>query len=193
MNRRSIIKGGTAVAATAAVPTLLETPHLAHAQSNVRTAAIGLDRDTWEREHGEGDAGQNVVTYEDGTYSIQFAGNIVVFVELGWESQGGITTDSAAAVVAQLIPSDAELREGYYAPPTSGGPIGLRFERYQSDALANLMKAAARDRSGGILVVSQETPAADRFEPNVSRISITVGIRANSILDQPSGSTSAPV
>jgi hypothetical protein len=45
--------------------------------------------------------------------------------------------------------------------------------------------------TNGILVVYQETPAVDRFEPNVSRISITVGTKASSILDQPSGLTGA--
>jgi hypothetical protein len=155
---------------------------------NVTTGGIGLARDKWESAHGAGDTGQNVVSYEGGAIYVQFAGDVVVYVEAGWEDRGGLAADEVSGMVRQLIPSDASLKEGFYAPPTPVGPAGLRFERYQSKTLASLMGQVADDRTGGILVVYQETPAADRFEPNVARINISVGSKGHtSVLDRPSG------
>ncbi|HEY7033305.1 MAG TPA: hypothetical protein VH482_18335 [Thermomicrobiales bacterium] len=187
MNRRSVVRGGAVAVVAAVVPVLARAPAVTYAKETVRTAAIGLSRKTWEQEHGRGDAGQNIVTYENGAFSLQFAGDVVVYVEVGWEDRGGISAGDASGVVAQLIPSDAALKEGYYAPPTAAGPTGLRVERSQSPALADLMKQVTDDRTGGILVVYQEAPSQTSHEPNVFRISIAVGTKANSILDQPSG------
>jgi hypothetical protein len=187
VNRRDVMKGGAVAAVAALAPAVVDGPTAVLAKATVRTAAIGLTREAWEQEHGQGDAGQKVVTYENGTYSVQFAGDVVVYVEVGWEGRGGVTAGDAAGVVAPLIPSDAALKEGYYAPPTSAGPVGLRFERYQSAALADLMKQVASDRTGGVLAIYQETPSQSSFEPKVFRVSITVGTKPKSILDQPSG------
>jgi hypothetical protein len=187
VNRRNVVKGGAVAAVVAVVPAILAAPAVTEAKATVSTGAIGLARATWEQAHGQGDAGQNVVTYENGAYTVQYAGDVVIYVELGWEDRGGISSANATAAVAQLIPSDAALKEDYYAPPTAAGPTGLRFERYQSAALADLMKQAGGDRTGGILAVYQETPSQTSPEPNVFRVSIAVGTNPNSILDKPSG------
>jgi hypothetical protein len=189
MDRRSMLKSGMAATVAAALPVGTPGLDVARAQTgNVTTGGIGLPRDDWEESHGTGDAGQNVVSYEGGAIYVQFAGGVVVYVEVGWEDRGGISSDDAVGAVKQLIPSDASLKERFYFPPTPAGPTGLRFERYQSKALANVMGQVAGDRTGGILVVYQETPAVDRFEPNVARFNITVGSKGQkSLLDQPSG------
>lgn len=140
----------------------------------VVTAGIGLGRDDWEAEHGAGDAAQNYVAYEGGAYYVQFQADVVSFLEFGW-ADSGVTFEEAESAVRDLLPSDAELDESFSAPATAGGPISFLLHRYQSPALVDVLSVADAEPTGGILVLYQETPAPDRFEPNVSRVSIAVG------------------
>ena len=144
-------------------------------QDDVRSGGIGLSRDDWEADHGPGDPGQSLVTYEGGAYSVAFEDDVVTFLELGWEDQGNVAFDEAEDEVEDLLPSDAELVETYFAPATAGGPISLQIQRYESDALEDLLAGGTGDRTGGILVIYQETPAADQFERDVARASMAVG------------------
>ena len=140
----------------------------------VSSGGIGLPRAAWENLHGRGEAGQSLVTYEGGAYTVGFQGDVVAFVEIGWDAPGVVAAEAEAAV-SDLIPSDARLVETFAAPATAGGPIALRLDRYESAALLDSLPAAGAAPTGGILVVSQETAAPDRFEPNVVRVSIATG------------------
>lgn len=149
-------------------------------QSNeVRSGGIGLSRADWEDLHGEGAAGQSLMTYEGGDYTVGFREDTVSFLELGWEDQGGISTDDARATVADLLPSDARVVETFVAPPTAVGPIGMSIDRYESEALLDAFSTTGAAPTGSIVVIYQETAAPDRFEPNVSRASITIGIKGS--------------
>jgi hypothetical protein len=187
VNRRDIIKGGAAALVVAAVPSLAASPDTAVAMQPVSTGGIGLSRRLWEQAHGQGMEWQNVVYFEDGTYTVQFAEDVVVYVELEWIDEGGITRDEAKGLAMPLLPSDAELTEVYDAPPTIAGPVGIRTERYHSPALANLMKQVEPSRTGAILVVYQEGPAEDQSEPKIVLMSLAVGSKPRSILDEKSG------
>jgi hypothetical protein len=143
-------------------------------QTEVVSAGIGLGRADWEAVHGLGVEGQNYVTYEDGRYFVQFRGDVVSYLEFGWPDPG-VTFAEAEAVVLELIPSDARLAESFYAPPTGSGPIGLSMQRYTSRALVDLVPDFGGEATGGILAIYGETPAPDRFEPNVARVSLTIG------------------
>ena len=141
---------------------------------DVESEGIGLDRDEWEELHGPGNAGQSYVEYEDGRYLVGFDDDAVTFIERGWEDEGNVTMDEAADEVDDLLPADAQLRETFYAPPTAAGPIGLFFERYQSDSLGERLADAATARTDGILVVYQQQ-RGQQIEPDVTRVSIAVG------------------
>ncbi len=134
-----------------------------------------MSRDDWEADHGPGDSGQSLVTYEGGAYSVAFEDDVVMFLELGWEDQGNVAFDEAEDEVEDLLPSDAELVETYVAPATAGGPISLQIQRYESNALEDLLAGGTGDRTGGILVIYQETSAADQLERDVARASMAVG------------------
>lgn len=140
----------------------------------VDSEGIGLDREAWEELHGPGNAGQSYVEYEDGRYLVGFTDDAVTFIERGWEDEGNLTMEEAAAEVADLLPTDARLRETFYAPPTAAGPIGLFFERYQSDALGDRLADASTAHTDSILVVYQQQ-RGQQIEPEVTRVSITVG------------------
>ncbi len=141
---------------------------------DVHSGGIGLPRAAWENLHGRGEAGQSLVTYEGGAYTVGFQGDVVAFVEIGWDAPG-VAAAEAEAAVSDLIPSDARLVETFAAPATAGGPIALRLDRYESSALLDSLPAVGAAPTGGILVVYQETAAPDRFEPNVVRVSIATG------------------
>jgi hypothetical protein len=140
----------------------------------VGSGGIGLSREDWEELHGPGEAAQNYVAYEGGTYYVQFQGDIVSFLEFGWDDPG-VALAEAEAAVRELLPTDARLAESFAAPATAGGPISLLMHRYDSPALVDALLASGNRPTGGILVIYQETPAPDRFEPNVARVSIAVG------------------
>ena len=140
----------------------------------VESGGIGLTRAAWEDRHGPGEAGQNYVTYEGGAYYVQFRGDVVSFLEFGWDDPG-VAFDAAEAAVLAFLPTDARLVETFYAPATAGGPISFLLHRYDSPALADALPGTGNPATGGILVIYQETPAPDRFEPNVARVSIAVG------------------
>ena len=144
-------------------------------QTDVVSGGIGLSRTHWEAAHGAGDAGQNYVSYEDGTYFVQFRSDVVSFLEFGWEDPG-IPFAAAEATARDFIPSDARLTELFAAPATAGGPIGLAMQRYTSRALVDEAPELGPEATGSIVVIYNETPAPDRFEPNVVRVSITIGI-----------------
>ncbi len=139
----------------------------------VRSGGIGLPRAAWDELHGAGEVGQSLVTYEGGAYTVGFQGDVVAFVEVGWDAPG-VAAAEAEAAASDLIPSDARLIETFAAPATADGPIALRLDRYESTALPDALPAAGAP-TGGILVVYQETLASDRFEPNVVRLSIVTG------------------
>ena len=141
---------------------------------DVESKGIGLEREAWENLHGPGNAGQSYVESEDGRYLVGFDGGMVTFIERGWEDEGNVPAAEAEDEVDGLLPADAELRETYYAPPTAAGPIGLFFERYQSDSLGDRLADAASGRTDGILDVYQQQSGA-RIDPDVTRISIAVG------------------
>lgn len=141
---------------------------------DVVSGGIGLSRAAWEEEHDAGESEQGYVTYEGGSYYVQYRDDVVSFLEFGWTNPG-VTFEEAEAAVLALIPSDARLAETFYAPATAGGPISFLLHRYDSLALVDALPAFAEAASGGILVLYQETAAPDRFEPNVSRVSIAVG------------------
>ena len=140
----------------------------------VVSGGIGLSRADWEERHGPGEVGQNYVTYEGGAYYVQFRDDVVSFLEFGW-ADPGVTFGEAEAAVLDFLPSDARLDETFYAPATAGGPTALLMHRYASRALAAGLPDVDQPATGGILVVYQETPAPDRFEPNVTRVSIASG------------------
>ena len=140
----------------------------------VESGGIGLSRADWEDRHGPGVAGQTYVTYEGGAYYVQFQDDVVSFVEFGWQDPG-VAFDQAEDAVREFLPADARLDERFYAPATAGGPISFLLHRYDSPALADALPGTGNPATGGILVIYQETPAPDRFEPNVSRVSIAVG------------------
>jgi len=139
----------------------------------VVSGGIGLSRADWEAAHGPGDAAQNYVSYEGGAFYVQFRGDVVSYLEFGWD-EPGVELATAEASVRELIPSDAQLVETFAAPPTAGGPTGLFMQRYESPTLAATPELGV-GATGSILVVYIETPAPDRFEPNVARAGITVG------------------
>ena len=142
-------------------------------QDGVSSGGIGLSRDDWEDLHGAGEAGQSLVSYEGGAYDVGFEEGVVAFVELGWEDVSNVTFDEAE--VEDLLPSDAELVEAFAFPATAVGPTSLLARRYESEALADLFGG---ERTGGILVLYQEAPSPDCFEPDVSRASIAIGAGA---------------
>jgi hypothetical protein len=144
-------------------------------QGAFESGGIGLSRAEWEAVHGPGDVGQNYVTYEGGRYYVQFVGDAVSFIELGWEDRGGVDAPDALAEVEALLPADAGFLETFLAPPTGGGLVGLTIDRYESEALPDRFPDAQPPPTGSILVVYQETPGQDRFEPSVTRASIAVG------------------
>ena len=140
----------------------------------VESGGIGLTRADWEDRHGPGEAGQNYVTYEGGAYYVQFQDDVVSFVEFGWQDPG-VAFDQAEDAVLEFLPTDARLDESFYAPATAGGPISFLLHRFDSPALADALSGLGTQPTGGILVIYQETPAPDSFEPNVARVSIAVG------------------
>jgi len=142
----------------------------------VGSGGIGLSRADWDELHGTGEVGQTLVTYEDGRYSVGFRDDAVSFLELGWEDQGGVDADEARATIADLLPSDARAVETFVAPPTAAGPIGMSIDRYESDALLDAFSTTGNVPSGSIVVICQDTPATGRFESNVSRAIITIGV-----------------
>ena len=143
-------------------------------QTDVVSGGIGLSRADWEAAHGPGDAGQNYVVYEGGTYFVQFRGDVVSFIEYGWQ-EPGVPLATAEGAVRDFIPSDARLTEAFSAPATAGGPIGLYMQRYTSRALVDGVPELGPEATGSILVIYSETAAPDRFEPNVVRVSIAIG------------------
>ncbi len=151
---------------------------VSHQASDVSSGGIGLPRANWEDLHGTGEVGQTLVTYEEGRYTVGFRDDTVSFLELGWEDRGGIATDVARATIADLLPSDARAVETFVAPPTAAGPMGMSIDRYESDALLEAFSTSGDPPTGSIVVIYQETAATDRFEPNVSRASITIGVEA---------------
>ena len=165
---------GLVVIVAALAPSVIGLARAAGQVDGVRSGGIGLPRAAWDETHGPGEVGQSLVTYEGGTYTVGFQGDIVAFVEVGWEAPG-VAAAEAEAAVRDLIPSDARLVDTFAAPATAGGPIALRLDRYESAALLDSLPAAGAAPTGGILVVSQETAAPDRFEPNVVRVSIATG------------------
>ena len=143
-------------------------------QTEVVSGGIGLGRADWEAAHGPGDPGQNYVSYEGGVYVVQFRGDVVSYLEFGWQ-EPGVTFTAAETAVRELIPSDARLAEAFSAPATAGGPIGLSMQRYTSNAFVDLVPEVAGEVTGGILAIYSQTPAPDRLEPNVARVGITIG------------------
>lgn len=142
-------------------------------QEGMVSGGIGLAREAWEAEHGAGEEGQNTVAYEGRRYVVQFrGGGVVPGVGVG---RSGLRLPDGGGGGARSVPADARLAEGFAAPATAGGPIGPRIQRYESRAVREGVPAFAPAASGGILVISFETPAPDRFEPNVSRVSVSVG------------------
>ena len=141
----------------------------------VESGGIGLSRAAWESIHGPGNPGQSLVTYDNGTYAVGFQDDTVTFIEVAWPPPGLEITDAESAV-RRLLPADARLDETFYAPATAGGPISLLLHRYLSQTLALSLAAASNGATGGILVIYQQTLAPDRFEPNVGRVSIAVGL-----------------
>jgi hypothetical protein len=155
------------LAATGAVP-------VAAQGGDVDSGGIGLERAEWEDVHGPGNANQSYVEYEGGLYLVGFDGDVVTFIERGWEATGNAASTEAEDEVDELLPTDAQLRETFYAPPTAAGPIGLFFERYESDSLDDRLADATSGRTGGILVVYQQQQG-QQIEPDVTRVSIAVG------------------
>jgi hypothetical protein len=162
-------------AALVALPTVRHPSGVAARQGAFESGGIGLSRAEWEAVHGPGDVGQNYVTYEGGRYFVQFAGGAVSFIELGWEDRGGVDATVALAEAEALLPADAAFLETFYAPPTGGGPVGLTIDRYESAALPDRFPEAQQPPTGSILVVYQESQGQDRFEPYITRASITLG------------------
>jgi hypothetical protein len=118
-------------------------------QDAIESSGIGLTRESWEELHGTGEPGQTVVSYDN----------------------DGASADEAQDAAEALLPDDAELEETFYALGTPAGPSGILAVRYESDDLEELLD----DSEGSILVLYQETPSPDSIEPNVARVSITVG------------------
>ena len=177
MDRRRLLgrlAGGAAAAGSAG----WWLPAAARGQRERGSQGIGLTRDEWEALHGRGEVGQSLVSYEGGRYVVGFDGDVVTFVERGWEDEGNVRAEESVAEVLDLLPADARLTESYYLPATAGGPISLLAERYRSRGLGDALAGNAGDRTDTILVLYQETPAEDRFEPDVSRVSIAVGMDA---------------
>jgi hypothetical protein len=143
-------------------------------QGEVASGGLGLARAEWEADHGVGEAGQDTVAYEDGAYTVQFRNGIVSYLEWGW-AEPGVDLGTAEVAVLGMIPGDARATERFAAPPTAAGPTGLAVRRYESEALAAMAPELGLDLSGGILVIFFETPAPDRFEPNISGDSVSVG------------------
>jgi len=175
MRRRPLL-GLLAVAGLLGIVTTLNAWHgtdAAAGQRGFESGGVGLTRAEWEAIHGGGEVCQDSVTY-GGRYVVQFAGDAVSFIELGWEERagGGVATDAARAEVEALLPDDADRVETFFAPPTLGGPVGLTVERYQSDGLPDRYPSTQSSPSGGIAVIYQET---GRVEPVVTRASIAVG------------------
>lgn len=139
-------------------------------QDAIESGGIGLSRESWEEIHGTGEPGQTVISYDGGSYFVGFQDEIVTFIEFGYDNDGA-PGDEAQDAAEALLPDDAELVETFYALGTPAGPSGLLAVRYQSDDLEDLLD----DSEGSILVLYQETPSPDSFEPNVARVSITVG------------------
>lgn len=139
-------------------------------QDMIESGGIGLSRESWEEIHGTGEPGQTVVSYDGGAYFVGFQDEIVTFIEFGYDNDGA-SADEAQGAAEALLPDDAELEETFYALGTPAGPSGIRAVRYESDDLEELLD----DSEGSILVLYQETPSPDSVEPNVARVSITVG------------------
>jgi hypothetical protein len=175
MKRRALLSCLIALMTLVAPFSSVKGALLALGQSDgVVTGGIGMSRADWEAVHGLGDATQNYVVYEDGAVYVQFRGDVVLYLEYGY-LEPGVPLAEADALVWELIPSDARLIESFAAPATTAGPIGLYTRRYTSRALATQVPEFGDNVTGSILVVYSETPAPDRFEPNVARVSISVG------------------
>jgi hypothetical protein len=141
------------------------------------TAGIGLAQDAWTASHGPGDYAQNYAVFENGRYFLQFRDGVTSYIEYGWDKPGVRLADAQDSARG-FLPSDARLVESYDLPATSGGPLSMFVERYDSPALAALPAAWGGTPWGGILVTYFQTPAPDSIEPNVDRVAIAAGVAA---------------
>jgi hypothetical protein len=146
--------------------------------TEIESGGVGLTRTAWGGLHGSGVRSGQVITYEDGRYDVAFAQRFVIFIETGWEEDGGVTVAAAIDEVHGLLPADAELLESFTLPATESGPIALAAERYESAALGDRLEHLSVPRTVSILVVYQLIQETNDEEPMVTRVSIAVGISA---------------
>jgi hypothetical protein len=135
---------------------------------------LGLSRVDWEQIHGKGTANGATFTYENGAYDVAFTDGVVTFIEIGWESQGGVSAADANAAVAKLIPVDAIVTGTATLPATAAGPIALTVQRLRSDTLAVWLEGGATGSDGGIVIVSQVQAPRGAAEPKIMRVSIVI-------------------
>ena len=142
-----------------------------------RNGGLGLTRSDWTENYGTPGKVAELLTFENGLYTVAFDRDIATFVEI--DLGGGRSLSDAQTAVADLLPADATLAEQYQLPATSGGPIPMLAQRFQSDSLAMTLTRAGVSGDGSMLVLYQFAPEpADGTTPTgsrVTRISIAAG------------------
>lgn len=159
---------------------------------------LGIARAVWEETHGPGDPvgvpspvyGELLAYgFDGGMYYAAFEGSksdadaILMYLEIAFD--GGVPSDEARAAVDGLLPSDAEITEPFYLPPSPGALSALSAFRYESAALATVPYGTIRLGSGILVVyvervevrrIASEVDASIYHETIVTRVSIAAAI-----------------
>lgn len=136
-----------------------------------RSGGLGLTLDDWDGLFGPGQAGQSLMFYETEDGYTLFVGQddgVVDSIQINFETSeaGGLGVADAQALVASLLPNDADLEESFTAPVIAPGTSTITSELWESDWLEDQFRG---DREN-FNVIYQQTG----LEPLITSIAIIV-------------------
>lgn len=172
---------------------------VAQEAGGLESGGLGLTRAEWESFYGAGTPVDLVIPiytqlyeypFQHGTMYVAFAGSkseldsVVLYLEIAFAGDGTPSED-ARGLVETLIPSDAQIVDPFFAPPTPGAPSALSSFRYESAALASV-PYGTESLSSSFLVIYVERyeetrtqgqgDASVTFDALVTRVSIVAAI-----------------